>query len=550
MRKNFLFFLFIACLLILPVQSLASTAEAAQPVEMDWAWLVEQVASGVDTITLINRIECDSDEGLAPVGSVTIDGAGFAIEGAIVDSGTVYFKNITLEGVHGIDDEDGGAALTVRGEGTKVILSGNSSVVGGRSGLHGIYGGAGIVLQDKGQWLILRNKVTVLGGAGLQEGGSGIVAQGCGSSVLITDSAIAKGADALVLGGMGVDAPGCCKISFQQNASAIGGRSMQQGGHGVRSLQCAVCGNEAAVSISGVSTLFGGIGWDGGSAVYITRTKAGDTAYLQVNDGILSGADGGTAGLAIYAAGVTVAYSGTPVCYGGGYYQTESQVILLEGCQETGDVENVEQIAGERLAEAPTNAVQNSLIAELNKKSSHYETPTIDDGLLTRDLATKYEGFTVDKGSVGQASLNGNGLKINMYNSTMEKRMYFRQRLMSDGGEGIRLVLIADHSDGWLIVESTVAALRKLGSMGFTQLAFTTVEPVYYERIVDIAALLEAIDADGAEPSRILLGTMDDCVIFVREDKTWDYQEGLMEQLVRPLEPLEEIEKDMEVEAG
>ncbi|MCL1871709.1 MAG: hypothetical protein FWF90_15030, partial [Promicromonosporaceae bacterium] len=115
-----------------------------------WAWLKAQIESGADTITLPVMpgevpyiIACDPDDAIALSGQLTIIGNGNTLSDLHIQSGTVFFHNVLLTGMQGLADEDGGAALTLEGDGACAVLSDGTRAVGGHSGPEGERGGDG-----------------------------------------------------------------------------------------------------------------------------------------------------------------------------------------------------------------------------------------------------------------------------------------------------------------------------------------------------------------------------------------------------------------------
>lgn len=95
-------------------------------------------------------------------------------------------------------------------------------------------------------------------------------------------------------------------------------------------------------------------------------------------------------------------------------------------------------------------------------------------------------------------------------------------------------MLIAQESVEYLTMESTIAALKKYVELGLDELALTMVEPIYYERVLALEPLLEAVEAYGEDKiSHVIIGTADDCVIFRTQEGEWDYQETLMGEIIR-----------------
>lgn len=515
---------------------LAAAGHAAG--EQDWTWLVSQAAGGMETVTLANDIVRgdDQDTGLAPAAAFRVEGNGFSITGALVDGGTVLFSDVRLLGIHGVGDEDGGDALTLRGEGTIAVLMGTTRAEGGLAGPDGLKGGDGVQLLAAKQGLLIRGHAMATGGIGRAFGGHGVYVTGCDASILMADSAAAQGAQGIGVGGAGIEAPSCCKVTLQGACSATGGSAQSGAGAGIRSALCEACGNGAQVSLTDMAMAIGAIGQDGGHALVISRAAPGEAADLLLGDCMLIGGDGVTSGSAVMASRVNIEYAGIAQAFGGRFFTDEAPAMLLEGCEETGDRAQAIITEGAKTDTYPASDISTLVNNALSQVSSRYVPKVLEEGLFLSATETKLNGFIVDRGSASQANVNGS-LKIHMYTGTLEKRMQFRQRLMEDGKDGTRLVLIGTVSDEWPTVETTVAALRKLDSIGITQLAYTCVAPTYHERIIDLRALLDAVDAYEAETAaelpKLMLGTADDAVIFVGADSERVYQEGLMEAVVR-----------------
>lgn len=525
MRRHFFFAVFLVLLLGIPLASQAASTQTAP-----WQWLVDEVASGKEVIQLPGNIVRDNDTGLFPEGTVRIEGNGYTITDALVDGGTVIFKDIEILGDHGVRDEIGGPALTIRGDGAIVMLTGWASADGGPSGPTGETGGDGILMTGNHQGLILNNTASAKGGAGRIFGGAGVRVTGCENSLLVTDSASLVGNGGIGIGGAGLIVPSCCKATFEETASITGGISQHDGGHGVQSLPCEACDVRGVISFSGMTMAIGAVGDTGGDGIRLLRGEAGElTDLILADSSMLLAGDGATAGAALRAEYAAIEITGEVLAYGGSYFATETPALSLENCTVTGD-----EIAVTEGAQTETYPARNASViirAAVGQQSGRYAPVVIEDGLVTQDLVTKLNGFTVDKGTTNQVKISGNSLKIYMFNGTYDKRLSFKQGLMSDGAEGTRLVLIASVSDEWPTMEGTVAGLRKLLSIGVTELAYTCVAPVYHDRILDLASLLAAIDAYGEEIPKIICGTADDAIIFVQSNGAWDYQEGLMQEV-------------------
>lgn len=534
MRKICILLVFAMFIGLLPV-----CATAAAPA--DWAWLLDQVARGTASITLPNDIAYDGGEGLSSEEIIRIEGGGFGITGAVIDGGTFVFKDVRLLGTHGVREESGGDALVLRGDGAIAILMGSTRAEGGRSGPSGESGGDAIQLLGEKQGVVLNGTATAVGGTGRLFGGAGIRVSGCNGNVLLTDSASVSGSMGLAEGGSGIHAPACCKITLEAQSSLTGGSAQNAGGHGLLSQPCEACEVQAPISLFGMSMAIGSLGQEGGHGISITRTALGEEDDLLLADTcMIIGGDGQTNGSAIYGEFVSIAVSGQPQAFAGRYYTTEEPALRLTDSAITADAEGLVVTKATEAKSYPASEIPSMINAALAQKSEHYAAIVIEDGLAVQATDTKLNGFTVENGRVSQVSVNGSGLKIFMHNGTLEGRMQFRQRLMAEDAEATRLVLIGATSDEWPTLESTTAALRKLQSLGFSQLAYTCIAPTYNERILDLAALIEAIDAYEAENelelSKLYCGTADDAIIFVLKDGTRDYQEGLMPEVRRPAE--------------
>jgi len=522
--------IFAMALCLFTAQPFGSAAGAPPPA--DWAWLQEQIESGQQTITLPNDIAFDGGDGLLAESPVTIEGGGHVIENAVVAGGRITFHNVQLKGGHGIDDESGIPGLTVGGKGTRVILSGQTLAEGGRSGPWGERGGDGVLLTGQGVDVLLHDKAYVTGGTGNFYGGNGIRALACGTSILIGGSAASMGRGGLAEGGAGVYAPGCAKVIVLDHGTASGGPSPYAAGGGIRSVPCDTCEASGAITVKGEAILASGVGGEGGNALWVTRAQRGTAPDVLFDDTpMLLGGSGGTAGSAIRAENAVISYAGGPMLFAGNHYEIEAPVRRLDGCEETGDPEAFVEEKGVQVSSYPANNVTAVIRAELESVNERATPRPIENGLTTGELFTKLDGKVVDKGRVSQMTLGGKALLITMYDATLENRLQYTPRLSTDGGDGLRLILIAAKSQEALSVEITVAALRKLQAEGFTQLAYTSVEPVYWERMIDIAALLEAIDEEEEEPKTVLLGTADDMVMYPKNRNEREYKIGLMERV-------------------
>lgn len=534
-----------AILLILTIFAvfplLRGAAEAKEPL-VDWAWLIAQVKSGKETIKLPNDIICEDEEGLLAEKPVTIEGGGFSIKNMAVSGGQVTFHDVKLRGEHGLADENGGPGLRLFGEHTVAIFSGATAVEGGRSGPAGECGGDGILLAGDHQRVLLYDKASATGGTGAFIGGNGIHVLSNACSVLVGGDATCAGKNGLVEGGAGLSALSCSEVVILENGSAEGGSSQYTGGAGVLSIVCDACDAHGIATVKDSAILTSGTGADGGHGILMLRKTPGEPADLRIEGTpILIGGGGGTAGAAIRAENSGIAYKGEPMLFGGNFYETESEVRWLDNCSESGDMEKIAEEAGIQVTSHPASGISSIIRAELDRQNERYTPPVVQDGLTTRELAYKLGGYTVDRGKVSGMTLDGKALLISMFNGTMEKKLQYTPRLSEVGPDGgLRLVLIAEAPEEWLTVESTVAALRKLSKSGFTQFAYTSVDPVYCERIVNLEALLKAIDKEKEPPEKIILGTADDAVIFLRGKEPNEYKTGLMEKILVPLEELPE----------
>lgn len=533
MRKIVLILLMITALAV-PV---AAPAASDQPV--NWAWLVQQVASGADSVTLPNDIIFEGEEGLLAEGTVRIEGNGFALTGAVVDGGTIIFKDVKLYGDNGTGDEDGGTALTLRGDGAIAVLMGLTRAEGGRSGMEGQAGGDGVLMAGHKQGLILNNSATAAGATGHFYGGMGVRVTGCEASVLLTDTAALTGSAGIAEGGSGLLIPSCGKLTVSEQAAVNGGISPYAGGHGIHSFQCTVCDARSLISLGGMSMAIGGTGETGGHGIYILRDAIEEEADLYLKDScMLMAGDGGIAGAALYAEHAAIALEGEVLAFGGRYYNVDeeaTQALVLKECEVLGALDAITITEGAVAKTHPASGATSIINTALGQRSERYEPEIIEDGLATMTLETKLNGFTVDRGNTSQVKVSGNSLKIYMFTGAYEKRMQFQQHLMDDGEGGTRLVLTGAASDVWPTVEATAAGIRKLESIGITQLAYTSAAPVYHERCIDLKGLVAAMDAYGGEVVKVICGTADDAIIFTGDDGKWDYQETLMAEILRPI---------------
>jgi hypothetical protein len=520
-------------LLLLPMMAQAQAAPAPM---MDWAWLVDQVASGVETITLPNSIVSDGTP-LVVSGQITIEGNGYMLTGAVLEGGTFLLRNVVLQGVHGLAEEAGGAGLTLRGEGAIAMLSGGSRAAGGRSGPEGKQGGAGIRLEGKRQGLILLDTASAQGGVGRLYGGDGLEVIGCEARVALSRTASLSGNAAIAEGGAGLRLPACAVVTMDGYAFAVGGESTYTGGAGLCSLSCEVCAAQGSLELAGSAMLMGGVGDTGGAAVSLARAALGETADLTLReDCALIGGDGKIAGSALVAQGARIALADKATLQSGGYFAETGAKPVFELIDSALTPETYEGLPGVKLNQYPAGEVSGMIQSAMAEHNPRAVPTAIENGLTTRELSTRLGDVRVERGRVMQAAVNGGGLRITLRDQEYMERIEFELRLSGDGGEGVRFILIAAKSLPCYTLETTAAALRKLDSLGVTQLALTSIAPVYYERIWDLAALLQAVDASADAAERVLLGTADDAVIFVPESGDWQYQEELMAEIVRELE--------------
>lgn len=542
MRKFSLFTLLLALLV-----SLFSTVSAEMPPVMEWSWLVEQLASGAETVKIPNNMVSDGTP-LRVEGTVSIDGGGYTLTGAQIESGTFLLTNVTLQGVHGVGDEDGGAGLALLGDGAVAVLGEGVRALGGTGGPEALRGGAGVLLCGEGQGLILRADATATGGVGRTLGGSGVQVEGCGCEVIVTDDVSLLGREGQYQGGAGLEAAACTSLKLSGAAAVTGGGAVYNGGAGLLSGVCEACALRGSVSLEGQTMFAGGVGQVGGNAVTVARQSPESAVDVSLAGQVmLLGGAGETGGSGLAATLCRVSVEGDGIlCSAGNYLLDGVPALKLDGCEVAGDLDAVSAAEGVQLDYSPGVNVSNIVANAIGQRSDRYEPTLVENGLTERELFTRYNNISVESGRVTQAAVNGGGLRITMRDGTYEQRLEYQQRLMSDGAEGTRLVLIASSSQEWITVESTVAALEKLLSLGVTQLAYTTVAPTYYERILDLQTVVDAVHADGEPVERVLFGTADDCVVFLREDGEWDYQESLMAEVVRPLEAAPEAEEAAE----
>lgn len=532
MRRVFLVLLLLS--LLLPAHSLADDPA------FDWDWLLKQAAAGRKTATLQTDVVCDPDKPLiASEAGFTIECGGYGITGAVIGGGMVTIRNGNLLGLDALADEDGGAGLTVRGEGTIVVLSGSTKVAGGRGSLQGGTGGDGVRLEGDNQGLILRGTTVASGGFSRGTGGAGVRAAGCGVSVRLTDTASAQGGMGYYTGGAGIAARACTGVGVGGNATVGGNAGVFTGGHGIDSKPCDICARSGSVALSERCVVAGGTGAVAGCGVHMQRVAPGEDADLTLSgECIVFGGSGMTGGSAVRLIQGTLAFGeGEMSLFAGGYMYNPSPALALEGSKTLGEVSAAIQAEGAQL-DADPGAETAYIVDRAMRVQNAREIPDeVVNGLNARKLQTKLGSLSVEGGVVSSVNLSGNSLRISMWNATYEQRLSFRQRLMTDGEDGARFILICERSHPFVTVDATVAALRKLQTLGVTQFAYTTAAPVYYERVLDLGALLDAVDASDQPVVRVWFGTADDAVIFIGEDESRNYQINLMDELRLELEP-------------
>jgi hypothetical protein len=422
------------------------------------------------------------------------------------------------------------------------MLSNGSRAVGGRSGPKGEQGGAGICMEDARQGLIMLDTASTQGGVGRFFGGDGLLVLGCEAQVALSNMASLSGNAGIVEGGAGLRLPDCAVVTMDGYAFAMGGGSNYTGGTGLCSLPCEACAVQGLLELAGNIMVMGGVGDEGGAAVHLARAALVDVIDLTLReDCALIGGDGEVAGLALFAQGARIALADKATLQSGGYSAETGGRPVFELIDSTLTPEAYEGLPGMKLNQYPASAISGIIESELAEYNPRQVTPTIENGLTTRELSTRINNLRVEKGRASQAAINGGALRITLRDQEYMERLEFEQRLSGDGGEGARLILIASRSLPCYTLDTTVAALRKLDTLGVTELALSSAAPVYYERIWEVAALLQAVDAHTEALERVLLGTADDAVIFVTETGEWRYQEGLMAQIVRALEAEEEL---------
>ena len=520
--------------LLLVFSALGASAGKELPPVYTWDDVRAQIDQGAATVQIPNDMTVPAGETIGVDGTLTIEGGGCTLSGGLtVSGGVVIFKDTALTGANGIDSDDGYAALTVL-EGAAVVLSGRSSAIGGRAGQFGAKGGDGVVLEGEGSGLILRGTAYASGGVGREQGGHGVWVKGCGASVILTDNASAIGSASMHTGGSGLYAPACASVTLSGMAQLAGGNGTNDSGSGLTGVPCEACEKTAQIAIKDTAVLVGGIGYDGGAGLNVERAEAGDTADVTLSDGCMFfGGSGVNGGAAIRAVNSAIAVEGAPQCYGGGYSGDARTVVQFYGCALTGE-SSITQIDGAKIAADPTQSVAEYVHVTLQQVDEAARFRPVETALSADEMTTSLDGLKVEKNAVTQVYLNGSNYKTTLWNATYEKKLSFKERLMQ-AEDGVRLVLIAQESPEYLTFESTPAALKKYVSLGVTELALTMIEPVYYERVLSLEGLLEAMEAYGMdEIGRVMIGTADDCVIFrTAKGNVWDYQETLLPELLR-----------------
>lgn len=531
MMKKIICILLTAALLLAALPVLASSS--AMP-PMTWADVRAQLDKGAEIIRLTSAVSVPAGETLSVEGTLTIDGAGFALSGGLtVEKGTVIFKDVNLSGANGINAENGRPALIVR-DGAIAVLSGASSAAGGRAGSIGMRGGDGVLLEGESSGLILRGSSHASGGMGMNEGGCGVKAEGCGASVIITDTASVLGGSGMHVGGSGLNAPGCVSMTASVSAQMAGGNATLTGGDGLCSLACERCGKAGPVAISDNSVFVGGIGAQGGSALKVRRDAPAEKTDVTVSGaGMFFGGTGRISGYAMELTRCSVAFEGTLMAVAGGFSESTVDALALGACDVRTGVDCVLQTPGSQISGDPTFSVAGTVYNALQQVDEASRFQTVESMLDPEQMRTTLGKLKTEKSAKSQVYLGGSAYKTTLWNATYEKKLQIKTRLM-ECEDGVRMVLIAQDSPEYLTMDSTLAALKKYHSLGVTELALTMTDPVYYERVLALGPLLEAVEAYGADKvERIMIGTADDCVIFVLPDGAWDYQETLLPTLLR-----------------
>lgn len=521
--------------LVLIFSALSASAGKELPPVYTWADVRAQLDKGAATVQIPNDMTIPEGETIEADGTLTIEGGGCTLTGGLtVAGGTVLFRDVALAGTNGVDFENGGAALTVK-DGAVAVLSGRSSATGGRAGQFGQEGGSGVVLEGERSGLILRGTSYASGGVGRDQGGRGVWVKGCGASVILTDNASAIGNAGMQNGGSGLEAPACASVTASGMAQLAGGNGTNGSGDGLTSVPCERCEKTAQVSIGDTAVLVGGVGYTGGAGLRVRRAAPGETADVALSGGCMFfGGSGEHSGEALRAENCTVTVEGAPQCYGGGYSEDARTVAQFPGCTLTGE-ENLVQIDGSKIAADPVPAVTEFVHVTLQQVDEAARFVAKESALSAEEMVTSLEGIKAEKNAVTQVTLNGSSYKTTLWNATYEKKLAFKERLMKTEDGGVRLVLIAQESPEYLTFESTPAALQKYASLGVTELALTMNAPVYYERVLSLEGLLEAMEAYGIDDiGRVMIGTADDCVIFrTAKGNVWDYQETLLPEIMR-----------------
>ena len=527
--KNNKLLISLSLVLYLCVFLVESQASISSPtVVYSWQELTAAISEGTESIVLGSDIASDGTA-LISASNVTIDGYGFSMINTVIESGKYCFSDVILRGTSSIGGEDGTPALMIQGDNTSVVLSGNTSVTGGRSASDGSYGGCGIILNGDNQELILCNRTSVSGGTGRYRGGDAVQVNGCSVHIIIKDSASLLGAMGGNEGADALLARSCTYIQCQDQSSAAGGDGYLCGGNAIHIEHCKSCSANRNFEICDSGVLSGGSGYHGGCAI-----QAENADIKLAGNIFLFGGAGYYGGQSLTADHCLIEFqAGSMVVTPGASVVSGRDAFLLEDSEISGSQDEIIKMTSGTLSQNPAESVPEIVENELRKRPASEPILIEESKSITRyKLSTQHERLVLERSKLSQAKLNGTTLKIRVYNTTIEQMFSFNERFLEDG-EDLYFVLIADQSAPGYTVTSSLAALKKLYQSGVTHLVYTSISPIYCERILDLGTIINDIDSVEYNVSAVHFGTADDCVIYLNDDGNPEYRLDLMTQAQR-----------------
>ncbi len=525
------FFAFLSLLLVLgSFISCSQASSSALTTVNSWKELDKAISEGAEYIVLGADVASDGSV-LRSISDVTIDGRGYSMINTIIDGGKFCFTDVILHGTSSTGGENGAPALVVQGDGTSVLLSGNTTVTGGRSAPEGAYGGCGIILSGDNQEIVLCDKTSVSGGTGRYRGGEAIQVNGCNANIKINDSASLIGAMGGNEGADALLARSCTVIQCQNQASMAGGDGYLCGGNAIHIQECADCTSIGTIRVCDDCVLSAGSGYQGGSAIYAFNAGICLTGNI-----FLFGGAGYYGGPSLTASNCQIEFQGgSMIVTPGASVIPSTETFLVDNCRISGNQDELIEMNSGNLSQNPSESVPEIVENELRKKAATEPVLIEADNSITRyKLMTQYGHLVLERSKLSQAKLNGSILKIRIYNSTIEQMFSFSERFLNNG-DTLYFIMIADQSAPGYTITSSLAALKKLYKSGVTHIVYTSVCPIYCERILDLGTIINDIDSVGYTVHAVHIGTADDCIIYLNEDGNPDYRIDLMNQAICPV---------------